>query len=159
MKNLILLIAILITGLVSAQNTIGIGDGIPTEYVVVDRDFNHVFGENMPFHITWINKEGVHLSPRYNREDLIRNFPLGLGSERNQYPELHYVDNMGPGTINPTHVFRAINPDYTDILIRLDGVISLSMEWQWPNPGRTAQGIETNANPQRFGLRFFKQNN
>ena len=150
------LIILLFTISIYSQNSMTINN---VSYEVVDTEFNYVFGNDVPFHISLWDKDHIFVTTAYNRVELIRNHPLGLGSERNQNPEFHFVDNMGPGSHNPTHVYEAINPNGTPVIVPIRNVLTLTMHWQWPNPGRTAQGIETNDNPRRFGLRFFKENN
>ena len=151
------LIFLLFSVSIYAQNTITINN---IEYIVTDIEFNYVFGNDLPFHISLWDKDHIFVTTVYDRNELIRSYPLGLGSERNQNPELHFVDNRGPGTQNPTHVYRAINPNQASVLIPTDNEVrTLTMHWQWPNPGRTAQGIETNNNPQRFGNLVFRSRN
>ena len=126
MKNLILLIAILITGLASAQSTIIIGDNT---YEVVDRRFNHVFdtdeGRQVPFHIhSVINGEMILNTTIGDVNDV---WPrLRQGTHPDQRPYLRFYINGG---IQGQH--DAEHPVFP--VFDISSANHLNFQWEWRN--------------------------
>ena len=136
MKNLILLIAILITGLVSAQEfdeTIVVND---LQYSVVDRQFNHVFdaedGTPVPFRIASVSSSTleidtfVGLRESQRLSDFETKFPRVVGMSPHEFPFLRYYVNGG---MQKQHFAQST---YNYVLeIDLEGVNHLNLRWEW----------------------------
>ena len=168
MRNLILLIAILITGLVSAQEfneTIVVHD---TQYQVVDRQFNHVFddedGTPVPFRIVTVSSTAVGidtfvgLRESQRLSDFETKFPRVQGMSQHEFPFLRYYVNGG---IQKQHFAQST---YDFILnIPLEGVNHLNLRWEWR--GEIVQYNELREptgylyHPSYIGRRWFIERN
>ena len=145
-----LLLMLLITGSVYAQNTITI-QGV--EYQVPEGDtFSQVWGTDIPFNIMLWDKDYILVDTRYNREELNRVQRQGLGADRNQMPQLRYYVNGGnqmQGNANG----QSILIPYTN------ADRHMSLRWYWPNRGRIVDGIQTADQPVQIGPEYWAQRN
>ena len=128
MRNLILLFAILITGLVSAQEfdeTIVVNN---LQYSVVDRQFNHVFdaedGEPVNFRIATVSSSTLEIDTYIG--DLETKWRRVQGMSPHETPLLRYYVNGG---MQKQHHAQSTF-DYI-LEIELDGVNHLNLQWEW----------------------------
>ena len=152
MRNLILLIAILITGLVSAQNTINVNG---TMYEVVNKNFNHVWNTEtitLPFKITSYYEAHGDLTIDTSADvsainDLVRR---PFTSPLNEVPELWFYINGG-ARHEPIRI-NSGNNGLSIIGLRANWS-HISMRWYWPN--RVSEG--TRRIPRQIGKEFWSQ--
>ena len=163
MKNLILLIAILITGLVSAQEfdeTIVVND---LQYSVVDRQFNHVFdaedGTPVPFRVASVSSSTleidtyVGLRESQRLSDFETKFPRVVGMSPHEFPFLRYYINGG---MQRQHFSQSTVDFILDI--PLEGVNHLNLQWEWRGEivqfDRDGNVSSTTLHPSYIGRRW-----
>ena len=162
MRNLILLFAILITGLVSAQEfdeTIVVND---LQYSVVDRQFNHVFdaedGTPVPFRIATVSSTAVEIDT-YVPWDFETKFPRVVGMSPHEKPFLRYYVNGG---MQRQHFAEST---YNYVLeIDLEGVNHINLQWEWRGEivqfnFETGEPTGTTYHPSYIGRRWFIERN
>ena len=167
MRNLILTIAILITGLVSAQEfdeTIVVNN---LQYSVVDRQLNHVFdaedGTPVPFRIATVSSSTLEIDTYVNYPTPMgltfeEKFPRVVGMSPHETPFLRYYVNGG---MQKQHFAQST---YNYVLeIDLDGVNHLNLQWEWRGEivqfDRDGNVSSTTLHPSYIGRRWAPQRN
>ena len=157
-----LLLMLLITGSVYAQEfdeTIVVHN---TQYQVVDRQFNHVFdaedGTPVPFRIATVSSTAVEIDT-YVPPHFETKFPRVVGMSPHEKPFLRYYVNGG---IQRQHFAEST---YNYVLeIPLEGVNHLNLQWEWRGEivqfnYETGEPIGTTYHPSYIGRRWFIERN
>ena len=152
MRNLILLIAILITGLVSAQSTIIIDD---VTYEVVDRQFNHVFDDGpkqVDFYISHWYPTSFWINTNFDRSQLERHYSRQrFGTDRNELPYLRYYVNGGNQLQTEANGQTALIPFSSSDM-------HMNFQWEWRGIGLWEDGTPTGLADRRdIGRRWQPQ--
>ena len=143
MRNLILLIAILITGLVSAQNTMQI-HGVTYEVVhdaTQPAQIDQVWGHTVPYRISRITTSDIFIQTHVEDVDAFTfSWPAGL-LNRNDTPQMRWYENGG--------IQNQRYANGQEWFIPLSGLNTLSIWWYWPNTD--SYGV---SNPLPIGIPF-----
>ena len=166
MRNLILLFAILITGLVSAQQesiVISVDSNADNDitYLVVDREFNHVFDDGpkeVPFRIGWITPDGIILETSW--VDRFGNDPIHWTRPQwqnpDEFPYLRYYVNGGM----QYQTYAQSNEQRTAFIRILPTDTHLNFQWEWRGEVLDIDGNQQNPRvfiPRLIGRRWQPQ--
>ena len=160
MRTIILIIfTVMCLGTCVAQETIHINGN---DYEVVNRDFDHVWGPDVPFRIQSVNSSlsniiiDTYISPE-ELENIKWHYRPSLIAPRNELPLLRYYTNGGF-----QHRVSANNNQTNTALIPLGIQSHLTMQWIYPTESISydlVTGEELSRHTHLIGPEFFKENN
>ena len=168
----LIMIAILVSGWVSAQEfneTIVVND---LQYSVVDRQFNHVFdaedGTPVKFRVASVSSSTLEIDTyiglleSQSLSDFETKFPRVQGMSQHEYPFLRYYVNGG---MQKQH-FAHSTHDFI-LQIDLEGVNHINLQWEWRGEIVQYRYLEnglreptgTTYHPSYIGRRWFIERN